>query len=86
MKRIIYIISFSIFGLLVATLLHAGIEFWALAFIFGNPEQFATSVWWTEWTLIHGTVSLVLWGVGLLGGLWAGFTFWRILYVEGKRK
>lgn len=86
MKRIFYIACFGFFGLLVATLIHAGVEMVALAVIFGNPAHFAESVWWQEWKLIHGVVGAVLWAIGLALGLYAGIRFWDIVYVQHQRQ
>lgn len=75
MKRVLYIIAFGFLGLLVATLIHAGLELWALAVIFGD-EANASTVWWREWELIHDSVSIGLWLAGLLLGVGAGIKWW----------
>ena len=77
MKKILYILSFGFFGLLIATLAHAAIEIVALSFIFGNPDTFADTIWWQEWKLVHGIVASVLWGGGLILGLYLGTIWWE---------
>ncbi len=77
MKRLVYIVAFGLFGLLVATLVHAVVEHIALRVIFENPERFARTVWWQNWREIHGTVSTVLWLAGLMMGLYLGIRWWE---------
>lgn len=77
MKRLLYIVAFSFFGLLVATLVHAVVEMIALAVIFGNPDQFEYTLWWKEWDMIHMFASNLLWILGLVGGLYAGVKLWE---------
>jgi hypothetical protein len=84
MKKIFYIFSFGFLGLVVSTLIHAVVEIVALQIIFTNPKKYADTVWWQEWDLIHSFGAGLLWWSGLLIGLWLGFYFWRIVYVEGR--
>ena len=84
MKKPFYILSFGFLGLVVATLIHAVVEMIALKVIFGNPEKYANTFWWQEWGFIHAFVSGLLWWTGLIIGLWLGFRFWRIIYIEGR--
>jgi len=75
MKRILYIISFGLLGLLVATILHGVIELVALDLIFNEPTN-ADSFWWQEWQLVHAVGGGTLWIAGLLLGLLAGYKCW----------
>ena len=77
MKRSFYIAAFGFFGLLVATLVHAGVEIVALQIIFGNPEQFSDTFWWQSWQVIHDSVSATLWIIGLAVGLYLGKIWWE---------
>lgn len=86
MKRLFYITCFVLLGLLLATILHGVIEMIYLAIVFGNPTQFAESLWWREWSTIHRYGGGVLWAIGLIAGVYGGVRYWRIIYVEGKRK
>lgn len=85
MKRAFYIVCFAFLGLLLATILHGVIEMAYLAYIFGNPAQFAESVWWQEWPMIHHVGGAALWLAGFVLGAYGGVKYWRIIYVEGKR-
>jgi len=76
MKKVLYISSFTILGLILATILHAIIEFVALAVIFEDPAQFAETFWWKEWELVHQFGANFLWLLGALGGIYSGFVLW----------
>ena len=75
MKRILYIISFGLLGLLVATILHGVIELVTLDLIF-NDSANADSFWWQEWQLVHAVAGGALWIIGCVLGLLAGYTWW----------
>ena len=77
MKKALYIFSFILFGLILATIVHAILELVALQIIFGNPEQFANTAWWRQWHFIHGAASNFLWLVGLIAGGHYGFKYWE---------
>jgi len=83
-KKIIYIAAFGFLGLLLATLVHAGIEIIALEVIFGNPERFENTLWWQQWDPLHDTASTILWAAGLAVGLYLGKRYWRIIYGENR--
>lgn len=84
MKRLVYITAFIFLGILVATLIHAGLEIPALYVMTEYPERFADTFLWQEWDAIHRTVSTLLWFAGLGIGWWCGVRFWQILYVEKR--
>lgn len=84
MKRYTYLILFGFLGILVATLLHAAIEFPLLAWMSDTLEAGATNWLIQEWPGIHRAGGAVLWLGGAWGGLAAGKKFWRILYVEKR--
>jgi len=85
MRKIFYISVCGFLGLLTATLIHAGVELFALDLIFNNPARFSETVWWQEWELIHGVASAVLWIGGLLFGLAAGRAWYPRYGVPGAR-
>lgn len=83
MQKGVYIAGCGFLGLLVATLIHAGVELWALKLIFGNPDQFADTIWWHKWDLLHWSVSGVLWTVGLWCGVYTGIKMWPQSQLRG---
>ena len=75
MKKSLYVAAFGFLGLLVSTLIHAGLELVALSIIFGDPAN-ASTVWWQQWEVIHWGVATSLWVLGLLLGLVTGYKWW----------
>lgn len=84
MRRLFYIFSFMVLGLLLGTLAHAGLEIPALALVTNDFERYGDSFFWRHWGLIHGWGGIVLWAIGLILGFVAGRKFWQILYVEKR--
>lgn len=82
MKKAIYILCFMLLGLLVATLVHAVVELPFLWFISVDYETYGGSFWWRHWTELHYYGGLALWLLGLGWGIWGGFHYWRIVYIE----
>jgi len=85
MKRIIYITAFTFFGLIIAALLHGIIELSLLAMITDDFDRWGNSYLWQNWPMLHTVVGGAGWLAGLGLGVWGGFRYWRILYVEQKR-
>lgn len=77
MKKALYIFAFALFGLIVATIIHAVIELIALDTIFGQPDKYFNTFWWQEWHLIHWGVSYFLWFKGFVLGMYLGFRYWQ---------
>lgn len=84
MKRLFYIGAFLVLGLLLATLLHAGIEISLLAWMQVQLETGKTSVLLKHRELIHGVGGKLLWFGGGVAGFALGRKFWRILYIERR--
>jgi hypothetical protein len=76
MKKSIYVLACGLLGLIISTIIHGVVEIAALQLIFYNPECFAETLWWTHWKPIHDSLSLALWLIGLLGGLFVGYKWW----------
>lgn len=84
MKRLFYIGAFTFLGILLATLVHAGVEIPLLSMMESQLEMSGRSVLADNWWLIHGWGGKLLWLGGALGGMVAGRRFWQILYVEKR--
>lgn len=85
MKRIIYIISFVVLGVLLQFLLHAGIEIWYINLLLKDFPRYSLGLSWSDWYLIHHTATIILLIIGVLFGFWCGKFFWKKIY-EGKKK
>ncbi|MDD4902152.1 MAG: hypothetical protein PHE24_03370 [Patescibacteria group bacterium] len=87
MKRIIYLISWVVLGLLLSFLAHAAIEIvyinYALAHSLALVNHgafghiFCVLPFWLQ-------VSLPV--LGIAGGFCAGVFFWRVIYIEKRYK
>jgi hypothetical protein len=84
-KKVIYISLFGFLGLLLSAILHAVIEAPTLWLITSDLDKYGDSFVWQNWAMLHRYIGGLIWIVGLVGGLYAGFKYWRIIYIEGKR-
>jgi len=80
MKKIIYIFSFTILGILLSFLVHAGIEILYLNLLISDFQNYSLGFSWAEWYMIHHVGSIVLFFGGVLFGLWQGKYWWVKLY------
>ena len=74
MKRVFYIFSFTLLGVLVQFMAHALLEIWYL----NRHTPF------DGWYMFHSIASVVLFVLGAGLGFWAGVHFWRVIYIEKK--
>lgn len=85
MKKGIYIFFTAILGFLLSLLLHAGIESIYLYWLRGQGK---TPVWSSVFG--GGQCALPIWlelGLAISGiafGVWLGFQWWRIVYIEKR--
>lgn len=86
MKKALYVFLFTVLGLLLAAVLHAVIEAPILWIITGDFEQYQDSFIWQNWTLLHRYVGGFIWLLGAGGGMFAGFHFWQVVYIQQGRK
>ncbi len=84
-KKTIYIILTMFLGLLLSFLAHAGIETWYIDNLLKQgvvPK--ANSL--TPHCFLPLVLQIILSLLGLIGGYFLGKFWWRIIYVEKKRK
>lgn len=86
-KKIVYLFSFAVLGILVSTLLHAAIEISVIYLLLDDFERYGLGLTWEQWYRVHGIGAVVLFVVGIGMGYWQGVHWWNVLYDEkGKRK
>ncbi len=83
MKKIIYIISFVVLGILMQFLLHAALEIWYTGLLIGNFAVYGLGFSWHQWYTIHLVFTVALLVLGIAFGLWQGNYWWPRLY--GKK-
>jgi len=79
-KKEIYIISFTIFGILLQLLLHAWVEIRYINLLISDFPRYGLGFSWSQWFLIHHILTVVLFLAGALFGFWAGKFFWKKIY------
>jgi len=84
MKKFLYILLFTVFTLLLSLLGHVTLELPILWLITNNFDVYGDSFVWQHWESIHAIGTGLLWFIGLLGGIYGGFRYWRILYIEER--
>ena len=84
MKKIIYIICFTVLGVIVQFLVHAGIEILCINLLVNDFQKYSLGLSWGQWFTIHYIGTIVLLIAGVLLGFWQGIHWWKILY-ENKR-
>jgi len=80
MKRIIYIISFTAFGILLQFLIHAGIEIWYINRLVTDFSKYSFGFSWNQLFLFHHIATVILFLAGAGFGFWCGKFFWRKIY------
>ena len=84
MKKIIYLILFTILGVLLGFLVHAILEIWYIRLLLSNYERYGLGLTFDTWFTIHTYFSVITFVGGLLFGYFSGKKWWRVLYVEKK--
>ncbi len=79
-KKIIYIILFTILGILLSTILHAAIEIPVIYLLVSNFEKYSLGLSWSQWYLIHHIATAILLIAGVFLGAFWGFKYWNIIY------
>lgn len=86
MKKKIYILAFTVFGLLAQFLLHAIIEVAYINLLEVDWLKYSLGLTWSQLILAHNIMAIVLSILGLIFGYIQGKYWWQILYVEKKIK
>lgn len=80
MKKTIYIISFTVFGILLQLLMHAIIEVFYINLLLQNFSKYGFGLSWNQWFVIHYIGTIILLIAGILFGFRSGKFFWRKIY------
>lgn len=84
-KRTVYLISFTILGLLLATIVHAIIEIPVINLLVSDFDRYSLGLTWEQWFMIHHAGTVTLWLAGVLFGYWQGKYWWTVIYKHGKK-
>jgi len=84
MKKFLYLLLGSIFGLLLSFLAHAIIEIPVILIMVSDFEKYSFGLSWPQLMLVHIIFTISLSLAGLFFGLWLGFRWWRHIYIDKK--
>ena len=84
-KRTIYITSFTVLGILLSTIVHAGVEIPVINLLVADFDRYSLGLTWAQWFWVHHVGTVFLGILGTLFGYWQGRHWWQVIYVEGKR-
>jgi hypothetical protein len=84
MKKTLYVFLFTTAALLLTFLVHAVLEISILWWIQNNFDVYGSSYVWQNWSFLHLWVGRLLWVIGLVLGVYGGFRYWDILYIEQR--
>jgi len=80
MKKKVYIILFTVFGILLQFLMHGFLEVWYVGLLISDFSKYDFGLSWSQWFLIHHAGTVVLLMGGILFGFWQGKFWWHKLY------
>lgn len=73
-----------ILGILVGFLIHALIEIIYINLLLSDFSKWGFGLAHSQWFTIHYYYSVITFVLGAGLGLWQGFYWWRIIYVEER--
>lgn len=83
-KRIIYVVLFTLLGIMVSFLIHAGIEIPVIFLLLKDFDRYSLGLTWDQWYMIHHIGAVLLFILGVVGGFSQGRHWWEIIYVQKK--
>ena len=83
-KKTIYIAGFTVLGILVSFIVHAGVEIWYIGRLIADFETYGLGLSWSQWVMIHHVGAVLLFLLGLTAGFFQGRLWWRIIYVDKR--
>ena len=67
MKKIVYLITFVILGVILQFLIHAIVEIWYINLLVQDFTKYGLGLNWKQWFMIHRLGSVVLLIIGMKG-------------------
>lgn len=80
MKKIIYLVVFVIFGLLLAFLVHSILEVWYTNLLIKNFDKYSLGLTWDGWFTVYQVFYFILFAIGGLIGFFQGKFWWQRIY------
>lgn len=86
MKRVIYIMAFTVLGIMLQMIVHVGIESWYIRLLVGNFERYNLGLSWSDWYIVHHALTAALLLAGTVFGYVQGVHWWNQVHVNGFRR
>jgi len=83
-KKTIYIALFVLLGVILQGLVHVGLEVWWIDLLVGNFDKYNLGLSWAQWFSLHSILTIILFVMGIIFGLWQGVFWWKIIYIEKR--
>lgn len=84
MKKQIYIFLTMVLGVLLTTIIHAGLEIWYLFLLEKDWVKYSLGLSWPQILIAHNVYTAILLILGIVGGYFLGQRWWRIIYIEKR--
>jgi len=82
-KKKIYILLFTVLGILVQFLIHALVEIWYIGLLLKDFPSYGLGLSWDNWLMIHNVGAIILFLGGAILGFWQGKYWWKRIYGLG---
>ncbi|MHA1692218.1 MAG: hypothetical protein ACTSU7_11370 [Candidatus Heimdallarchaeaceae archaeon] len=83
-KKIVYLVLFVLLGIILQGLIRMGLEIWYINLLLKDFECYGLGLSWSNWFVVHYVLTVIFAVLGIAFGLWQGFFWWRIIYIEKR--
>ena len=83
-KRKIYIVLFTLLGILIGILFHGIVEIWYIEGLTQDFENFSLGFSWQQWFTIHSYFAIFTFVAGAFLGLKQGVYWWKVVYMQKR--
>ncbi|MEK7130206.1 MAG: hypothetical protein AAB793_00965 [Patescibacteria group bacterium] len=80
MIRVVYIVCFTLLGIMTQFIIHALLEKWYIYRLIEDFDSYSLGFTWAQWFLIHHVATVILFAAGAFLGFWQGVYLWRKIY------
>jgi hypothetical protein len=83
MKKVIYIVLFTLVGIILQFLVHGILEMWYINLLLSDFGAWGFGLSWEAWVLIHNIGAVIMFIAGAFFGFSQGKYWWTRIY-SGK--
>lgn len=85
MKKLIYVILFTLLGVLLGFLTSTLFSFAVAIALVKSYDRFGFGLVFWQWEKLFYFLYVSLMAIGFMFGVWQGVMWWKIIYVQGRR-